>query len=64
MCNNTSAQTCNIMDNVDVTKASLYWNNVHFEGDEFPFKGHMINRILHLWSFHNEIYETHQRLVS
>ena len=27
------------------------------------FKGHMINRSLHEWSFQNEIYETNQRLM-
>ena len=43
----------NVIDNVRVNNAFSHLTNVHFEGDEIPFfKGRMVNRILHLWSFH------------
>ena len=52
--NNTFARTRNFTGNVPVTNAVFCWNDIHFKGDNLilSYKSHMINRILHSWSFH------------
>ena len=35
-----------------VTTIKIFSKYIHFEDDKSHFKGHMIKRILHKWSFH------------
>ena len=52
MCNNTLARRCNVIDNVRVNNAFLVEIMFIFKAIKSHFKGHVINRILHSWSFH------------
>ena len=53
MHNNTLVLICNVIHNVHVNNEFSYLNNVYFEGNKILFlKGHIMNRILQLWSFH------------
>ena len=52
MCYNTSVQTRNVINNVRFNNV-FSWNIGHFKSEKnLISKGHMINRILHTWSFH------------
>ena len=51
MCNNTLARTRNVIDNVRVSNAFLLEIMVILKAIKSLLKGHMIKRILHLWSF-------------
>ena len=54
MYNNILVHTCSVIDNKCVNNAFSLKNNAHFKGDKIPaiLKGHMINRVLHMWSIY------------
>ena len=51
-CNNTLARTRNVMDNVRVNNFFFIEMMFILNAIKPHFKSHMINRILHSWSFH------------
>ena len=54
MCNNTLARTRNVIDNVHVNNVFLIEIVYILKAIKSHLKGRMINRILHLLSFHTE----------
>ena len=51
-CNNTLARSCNITDDVCVNNTFPYWKIFILKAIKSHFKCHMINRIIHSWSFY------------